>query len=309
MIRKLPSGLRGWSKAAPVVLLAALSWAPRSARADVASCTALHASGQREAKAGRLKHASEQFLTCASTDRCPDAIRAECTELYGNVQKVIPTVVFTVTDEQGRDLTNVKVYSTDQLVGDSLTGRPVPLDPGKHHFRFVLPSGETLISDVLVREGEKNRVVGVQTKEAARARAARSTGSRRSPPGEPTPTERSLPAGFWVASTVGVASLASFGVFAVLGHKSQSALEQCSPNCDPGRRDDYDKMRRDYLIADISLGAAALSLGVATWLFFSAGSGNGDAPKKGDGGGTARFAVVPLVDRSGASLFFGASAF
>jgi hypothetical protein len=312
MIRKLQSCLRQGSKGAPIVFLAALLWAPRPARADVASCTALHASGQREAKAGRLKHASEQFLTCASSpDRCPDAVRAECTDLYGNVQKVIPTVVFTVSDEQGRDLTNVKVYSTDQLIVESLTGRPIPLDPGKHHFRFVFPSGDVLATDILVREGEKNRVVGVRTREArgASRAPARPATARGAAPAAPAATGRSLSAGFWVASTVGVASLASFGVFALLGHNSQSALETCSPTCDLGRRDDYDKMRRDYLIADISLGAAAVSLGVATWLFFSAGSSGGETPKRGDGGGTSRFAVVPLPDRSGAAFFFRATGF
>lgn len=292
----------------PAVLLVALMCAPRLARADVASCTTLHASGQREAKAGRLKRASEQFLTCASTERCPDAIRSECVELYTGIQKVIPTVVFTVTDEQGRDITNVKVYSTDQLVVESLTGRPVPLDPGKHHFRFALPSGEVLGSDVLVREGEKNRVVGVQVKDSARAPAATKPGtSRRAAPASPAPKGRSLPAGFWVASSIGVASLASFGVFAVLGHGKQSALDECSPNCGPSSHDDYDKMRRDYLIADLSLGAAAVSFGIATWLFFSSGSGSGETPKRGES--TPRFAILPLPDRSGAALLFNAGGF
>src|SRR5262249_6713582 len=124
-------------------------------------------SGQREVKAGRLKHASELFLTCSSTPGCPNAIRGECSELYDSLQKAVPTVIFTATDEQGRDITNVKVYSSDQLLVDSLTGRPVPLDPGKHHFRFVMPAGDVLTSDALVREGEKNRSVAVQVRPAS----------------------------------------------------------------------------------------------------------------------------------------------
>jgi hypothetical protein len=209
-----------------------------------------------------------------------------------------------ILDEDGHRL----FYSTDQLVTESLTGRPIPLDPGKHHFRFVLPSGQTLTSDILVREGEKNRVVGVQVKgdgapTAARA-SARTTG--RLPPPAPAPTSTSLPTGFWIASTVSVASLASFGVFAVLGHNSQSSLDQCSPNCDASHRNDYDTMKRNYLIADLSLGAAAVSAGIAAWLFFSADSG--DAPKRG-AAGTARFAVVPLADRSGAAVLLTGSTF
>jgi len=56
-------------------------------------------------------------------------------------------------------------------------------------------------------------------------------------------------------------------------------------------------------MADLSLGAAALSAGIATWLFFSANSGSTDAPKRGDGGTAPRFAVVPLLGGSGAALF------
>jgi hypothetical protein len=292
-------------------LVAVLVCVPRLSRADVASCTALHASGQREARAGRLKHASEQFLTCASTDHCPDAVRAECVDLYSSVQKVIPTVMFTATDEQGRDITDVKVYSTDQLVVESLTGRPVQLDPGKHHFRFMLPGGDVRSSDVLVREGEKNRVVGIQVKGSASAGVRASippATSRRAPPAPPASTGRSLPAGFWVASSIGVASLASWGVFAVLGHDKQSALKACSPSCGPANRSDYDGMRRDYLIADISLGAAAVSVGLATWLFLSANPGTAQAQKRGESAAT-RIAVLPLPGLSGATLLVNASGF
>jgi hypothetical protein len=218
--------------------------------------------------------------------------------------------VFTATDEQGRDITNVKVYSTDQLVVEALDGRPVPLDPGKHRFRFVLPWGEVLSSDVLVREGEKNRVVGVQVKDSARASrspAAPQPSPLVAPSAPAAERGRVLPTGFWVASGVGVASLASWGVFALLGNAKQSEVEDCSPHCGAVRRDDFDAMRRNYLIADVSLGAAAVSAGIATWLFFTADGGS-SASQQGYQPKLPRFAVLPLPDGSGAAFVVNAGA-
>jgi hypothetical protein len=111
-----------------------------------------------------------------------------------------------------------------------------------------------------------------------------------------------LPAGFWVATGFGAAALLSAGVFGWLGYQQQSKIDDCSPSCGASRRDDFDGMRRDYFVADISLGVAAASAGVATWLFFS----NGRARPNQDGRGArrelARAMVLPSVSAPGASF-------
>lgn len=53
------------------------------------------------------------------------------------------------------------------------------------------------------------------------------------------------------------------------GVSEQSKMEACSPNCAPSFHHNFDAMRRDYLIADISLGVAVASAGVAGWWFLS----------------------------------------
>jgi hypothetical protein len=309
---------RGLSTAGSALFLGVLLSAPRTARADVASCTQLHASAQREAKDGRPKRASELFASCGATEGCPEKIRAECVELYEQVEKTVPTVVFTVTDEQGRDITNVQVYSTDTLVAQALDGRPVSLDPGKHRFRFVLPWGEVLSSDVLIREGEKNRVVGVQVKDRAAASPKPADAEPVAPvvpaPAAPPLTtprvvERALPVGFWVASGIGAAALTSWGIFGLLGRSNQSAVDECTPNCGLSERDDYDNMKSNYLIADVSLGVAALSAGVATWLFLSADGGEASSTQQGKITRTPRFAVLPLQGGSGAALIMNGTSF
>ena len=144
----------------------AVAWASwltcEHASADTQACVTSPASGQREAKAGRLKLASELFTACGSDSSCPEQLRAECTELLVKTRTATPSIIVSVLDERGQDVSTVKVFSTDELIADGLDGRALALDPGKHRLRFLLPSGEVLSSDVLIREGEKNRLIQVR---------------------------------------------------------------------------------------------------------------------------------------------------
>jgi hypothetical protein len=65
-------------------------------------------------------------------------------------------------------------------------------------------------------------------------------------------------------------------------------------------------MKRDYLIADISLGVAVASAGVATWIFFSS------KPSSAAEHAASPFrnvSVTPLVSTRGAGLVLNASTF
>jgi len=67
-------------------------------------------------------------------------------------------------------------------------------------------------------------------------------------------------------------------------------------------------MRRDYLVADISLGAALASAGVATWLFLRAEPAT-STDQHGPVKATVRVKVTPLISARGAGLLFDARAF
>lgn len=260
------------------IALAALSAAlttalPRKAYADAKSCAASHASGQREMKAGRLRLAAELFTACGSDDACPDPIRAECTEFLESVRRTMPTVIFSVIDDAGKDVSNVRVYSTDELLIEQLDGRALEIDPGKHRLRFVLPWGDVLSSDVLIREGEKNRVVEVRLeKNNGAAPAEVPASSPQDPTPEKAPERSSPPVAAYVATGLAVAGLGTFTAFALLGNADKTKLEDCAPGCTPGERERYDTMKRSYLIADIGLGVGAVSAVVATVLFVTSGS-------------------------------------
>ena len=206
-------------------------------------------------------------------------------------------------------------FAVRRRLSVTLDGRPVRLDPGKHRFRFVLPWGDVLTSDAWIREGEKNRVVTVQVKrklpdkpEPPPAAAPPDSLSLPLPSPEPAP-KRAMPLGFWIASGVGAAALGSWGAFALAGRGEQTTLETCSPTCDASLRDNYDAMRRNYLIADVSLGVAAVSFGVAAWYFFSEQRSNTQAVPQGSLKRPLSLAVSPLVTTSGASVVLSGNSF
>ena len=264
-----------------IPLLIAL--APASAAADTKTCVASHASAQREVKAGRLKQAAQLFTACGSDDACPEQLRAECSELLDKVKISIPSVILSAIDGKGADVSEVKVYIDDTLLIDGLDGRSVELDPGKYHFRFLLPDNSELSVDALVREGEKNRVIGV------RAAAEEKPAPVSAPPALANPVaieapskplERKPPVAAWIATGAAVVGFATFGTFAILGSSDKKKLEECAPHCPESEHSRHDSLKTKFLIADVGLGVGAASAIVAGILFLTSGPSEADRRAK-----------------------------
>ena len=252
-----------------------------TALADAKACVTTHATGQRESKAGHLRLATQLFTQCGSDESCPSQLRQECAELLQTVQQTVPTVIFSVLDEKNGDISSVKVFSTDELIADGLDGRAIQIDPGKHRLRFLLPWGAVLSSDVLIREGEKNRLIRVKlggdtdtnelsAKESKAANAQQSPKAATPDAAPPAPeARRSPPLGAWILAGTSVAGLAVGTTFAIVGSSKKSDIDACSPNCSDAVRPSYDALKRDYLIADIGFAVGVVSAGFATWLFLA----------------------------------------
>lgn len=263
-----------------VVLLSALACAllpAAHAYADTKACVAAHASGQRESKAGRFKEAAQLYTSCGSDPACPEQLRSECAEMLESVRRLIPSVIFSVIDKGGNDTSTVKVFSGETLLSDGLTGRALELDPGKYHLRFELADGTTLTADVVVREGEKNRLVQVKAEPEAKPVVAAAPVQPLTPAPPPPVTKSGPPVAAWVATGVAVVGLGTFGTFAILGSKDKNELEDCAPSCPASERDRRDQLKTKFLIADIGLGVGAASAVLAGVLFATAG-GSSNAP-------------------------------
>jgi hypothetical protein len=230
-----------------------LLW-PTPSGADARACIAANERGNDLRWKSKLLAAKEEFLRCAE-EACPEVVRDECAELARKMAADVPTVVFAVTDADGRDATEVKAIVDGAPLSDALGAAPVPLDPGTHRIRFEGPGGTARELSLVARAGEKNRLVRIKLE-------PRSAPPIAAGPDASRPSERPVPTISYVLGGVGVAALGSFALFGILGKVEQG----CAPNC---TADQVGTMRRDYAIADVSLGIAVLSLGAATVLYLT----------------------------------------
>lgn len=293
-----------------VLLVGAMLTFVRVAAADAVSCTKTHAAGQREEKSGLLGDALISFRQCASDVDCPRPIRNECAELFTAVEVKLPTVVFSVVDAEDNDIADVRVSSASGVLATGLDGRPVAVDPGSHDLRFELPSGQVLTKTILVRQGEKDRLVSVRaTSPQAPTQplpSAPDSSLTDTPKPGAQPSRSALPAVSWVSYLVGGAALGTWGTFALLGRGKERALAGCSPRCPATMHRDYRAMRDFYLTADIALGvsAAALVLGTGVLVFKRREKTSAAAGVRVDRGSLS---LLPAARRDGGMLLLQSS--
>ena len=233
--------------------------AKRDPRAEKKACVEAHAKGQALVKDGKLTAAREEFITCGR-ETCPGAIRKECAALLTEVEANQPSIVIEARDEIGRPTTDVKVFVDDTEIAASLDGRALEIDPGQHSIRYVSKRGKTIEQSVVILEGQRNRKLSAIF-------------GHPPPPPPPPPKPFQIPVLAYVAGGVGALGLGSFVVWGLLGNSKQGELEDtCAPRCS---QEDADTMRRDFLIADLSLGLAAVALGAAVVITVIE---NGDEP-------------------------------
>ena len=252
-----------------VATLMCISWQGRAtAEEDPLTCAQAYEKAQEERTASRLSAAIEHLKSCIDST-CPKFIREDCLRWMDQTETALPTVVFSVR-EDGKDLTSVEILCDGKLLIGTLDGKALPVDPGLHNFTFNVPGLAPEERHLLIREGERNRIINVDFGTSRESS---------SPPPSPSPSPSSsssvktvLPApparaGALAYSLVGVGALgvAGFTVFGLLGHSRQGELERtCAPNCQSGQ---IDGVRTQYLLADTCLGVGLVSLGFATYLF------------------------------------------
>lgn len=228
------------------------------AAADKAACAEAYHSAQTSRKAGALKKAREALLLCAS-DRCPAVLQPDCTRWLGEVEATTPSIVLAAVGPDGRDVTDVRVTLDGEVVEGGLDGKAIAVDPGSHTLKFERASASPIERTIVVREGEKARVVSVSWAPDPKSETARSDGLPAAETGPPTAA--------WILGGIGLAGLATFGTMAGLAMSRRSELQStCYGSCDPA---EIDSVKRQFVVADVALGVGLVSLGVATYLFLA----------------------------------------
>lgn len=138
---------------AVAVLLAAPARAAGSSTCDDAFSTA-----PALIKAGHFLAARGALLRC-SADGCPAAMRSLCVADLRDFETRVPSVVFVAKSADGGDVLDVRVVERGVVLAERIDGRAVDLDPGPHTFRFERSAASPVLVDVLVREGERARLV------------------------------------------------------------------------------------------------------------------------------------------------------
>lgn len=219
------------------------------------ACVAAHEEGQNLRAQKRLRAARERFVACAKSE-CPAVLRKECGEQIEAIESISPSLVFEALDEKGNADGTVKVSVDGTVVAEKLTGGSVEVEPGEHAVRFERADGKVIEQKVLVAEGEKNRKI-VADYATLVPKPPKDDG--------PAPVEeKKVPVAAYIAGGVAVVGLGSFAVFALTGKSKEDDLAgACSPNCSD---DEVGGVNRNYLIADVSLGVAAVATIVAVVL-------------------------------------------
>jgi hypothetical protein len=236
----------------------------RRASADPPKAACVHAAeeGQRLRAESKLREARESFTACAA-ERCPALIRSDCSGWLAEVEAAVPTVVIRAipAESQGRELYEVEVRVDGVVQTSKLDGRELPVNPGEHHFSFSAPGRVPAEDDIVIRVGEKHRLLTVSLFSV-------------NPPPPPVIVKPVIPAPppprvgtaakvLLIGGGVALAGGIALGTTGLL--KERSLRRTCAPNCDP---DDVDSARLTLRLADVSLlvGAAAVAAaGVLIW--------------------------------------------
>jgi hypothetical protein len=228
-----------------------------------AACLAAHEEATLLLTQKKPHAAHDKFVTCARTE-CPTVVRKECGEQLAIVEKDAPTVALEARDESGADTTAVKVTIDGRSATDRLTGSAIDVEPGEHVLRFERADGKSIEQKVLVVEGEKNRKVVADFATLVPKPPPAAGDVAPAPPREP----KKIPVLAYVVGAVGVVGLGGFGFFALTGKGAEKDLaSSCNPNCS---NDQLSPVKRDYLIADISLTVGVVALVTAVILAWPA---------------------------------------
>jgi len=123
-------------------------------------CITASEQGQNQRDDGLYRTARASFVECAR-DVCPKLIAQSCTRWLRELDQDAPTVVLGAKDEQGNDLTDVTVSLDGKPFATVLDGKPVESDAGEHVLRFERSGSVPAEQKLVLRAGEKARVVTV----------------------------------------------------------------------------------------------------------------------------------------------------
>jgi hypothetical protein len=212
------------------------------------------------------------MLVICAQDFCPGFVQTDCAQWLTEVQRELPTYVVVAKDKAGEDTTHVSVTVDEQEIAKELDGKAVAIDPGPHKFHFELEGADPVDQQIVIRQGQKDRVIAVSFAPAGSDAPGESPyAAPANAKGDTGPTARTGPGPLrpyaYIAGGVGAAGLLGFAIVGGIGKGEESDLrdKHCAPNCS---RSDTDAIKTKYIVADVLLGVGIAGLGAGVALFF-----------------------------------------
>lgn len=267
-----------------------------------AQCAADSEEAQSLRDKNRYRAARAKFRSCAQSS-CPGVVRKDCTKWLAELEEVMPSIVVGAVDEKGTDLVDVELSMDGETLAARLDGTPIAVDPGAHELRATAPGREPVKMPIVVRVGDKTRQVRI-TIPSGGTKAVDPEATPASTPAPDAPAAGRVSHGPPLASivlgSVGVAALASWGIFGLTAQSDFGALKkECGPSCPDGSADG---IKTRMLVADVSLGIGVAAVGVAAVLWIV----QAPAPaKQASFAGRLQLGAAPV--RGGAAAGLGGS--
>jgi hypothetical protein len=272
-------------------------------------CITANENGQTLRQGGKLREARAQLLVCVDP-RCPDLVRDDCSERLNELDRSIPTIVFSAKGAADADLAAVKVTMDGAPFTERLDGSPIAVDPGEHTFEFTAEGFPPQKRVLVIGEGAKGRREEISLAPEAPVPVV--------PPVEPQPiAPPPLPppngdGQRLISYVLGGAGVVALGLGAYFGLSAQSKYDESSPHCpmasgscDPEGVElgkDAHSLATASTIGFIA-GGALLAGGVA--LFFTAPPSSAPSPSPSSARAWRSVNLRPTASASGAGLGIG----
>jgi hypothetical protein len=242
------------------------------AHAGPKECVAAADEGQKLRDDGKLNAAREKFIACAAKT-CPGVVSKQCSQWLVEIEHDMPTLTFRALDEQGKETIDVKVVVDGGTVSQTIDAHALALDPGEHKVRYERPDGRAIEEKVMLRPGEKNRLIELSFQVKP---APVETPKVVLPPPVPEDHGVRIPLLGWVGLGVGVAGGVMTAAFAISANGDESHLRStCAPACNPSDKSSVDTK---LVLANVGLGLGIAGLGLAVVTTVLANTG--EKPKK-----------------------------
>lgn len=268
------------------------------------TCASMLGDAHEQQSAGHLREARGLLLQCAKP-ACRGEVQKKCARAASRLSKRIAWIAPVVTDASGEPKVDAQVAMDGQPLTGWTEGHMMPVDPGMHEFSVAARVGRwpgravSATRTVMIVEGQHGplnlalpppdgdaKVVDASYPtpggdpggdgDARGAQDDDASGDKASPGPARVPSRGGGPSA--LAYVFGGAGLLGLGAGALLtywGKTDNDALAQCTPNCQSSSVSHVQTM---YLAADISFGAGAALLGVATFMFATSHGGEKPAP-------------------------------